>query len=119
MAYNFTEKKRIRKSFAKRKPVLDIPYLLETQLASYRAFLQEDTTPTQRKLQGLEAAFQSIFPIKSHNGMAELDFLHYTLGAPAFDVRECQPRGQTFEAPIRSQVTPQSPDTTTCWFDLA
>ncbi len=34
MAYNFTEKKRIRKSFAKRKPVLEIPYLLATQLAS-------------------------------------------------------------------------------------
>jgi len=104
MAYNFTEKKRIRKSFAKRKPVLEIPYLLATQLASYRAFLQQEVPPTERKLQGLEAAFQSIFPMKSHNGMAELDFLHFTLGTPAFDVRECQLRGQTFEAPIRAQV---------------
>ena len=104
MAYNFTEKKRIRKSFAKRKPVLEIPYLLATQLASYRAFLQEEIVPATRKNQGLQAAFQSIFPIKSHNGMAELEFLYYTLGVPAFDVRECQLRGQTFEAPIRAQV---------------
>ena len=104
MAYNFTEKKRIRKSFAKRKPVLEIPYLLATQLASYRAFLQEEIVPATRKNQGLQAAFQSIFPIKSHNGMAELEFLYFTLGVPAFDVRECQLRGQTFEAPIRAQV---------------
>ena len=38
--YSFTEKKRIRKSFAKRASVLDVPFLLETQLSSYRAFLQ-------------------------------------------------------------------------------
>ena len=41
--YTFTEKKRIRKSFAKRASVLPVPFLLETQLASYRAFLQEGT----------------------------------------------------------------------------
>ena len=38
--YSFTEKKRIRKSFAKRASVLPVPFLLETQLASYRAFLR-------------------------------------------------------------------------------
>ena len=31
MAYSFTEKKRIRKSFAKRDNVLPVPYLLATQ----------------------------------------------------------------------------------------
>jgi DNA-directed RNA polymerase subunit beta len=104
MAYNFTEKKRIRKSFAKRKPVLDIPYLLETQLASYRAFLQEDTAPDQRKPDGLQSAFSSIFPISSHNGMAKLEYEHYALGTPAFDVKECQLRGLTYAAPLRAKV---------------
>ena len=104
MAYNFTEKKRIRKSFAKRKPVLDIPYLLETQLASYRAFLQEDTAPEQRKPDGLQSAFSSIFPISSHNGMAKLEYEHYSLGTPAFDVKECQLRGLTYAAPLRAKV---------------
>src|SRR6266568_4220148 len=42
--YSFTEKKRIRKSFAKRASVLEVPFLLETQLASYRAFLQRGLT---------------------------------------------------------------------------
>ena len=35
MSYTFTEKKRIRKSFAKRETVLGVPYLLTTQLESY------------------------------------------------------------------------------------
>ncbi len=49
--YTFTEKKRIRKSFAKRASVLQVPFLLETQLASYRAFLQEFTAgrPAQER----------------------------------------------------------------------
>ena len=41
MLYSFTEKKRIRKSFAKRANVQNIPYLLATQLESYASFLQE------------------------------------------------------------------------------
>ncbi|PZP49224.1 MAG: hypothetical protein DI596_15850, partial [Azospira oryzae] len=50
MTYSFTEKKRIRKSFAKRASVLDIPFLLATQLDSYSAFLQADTPPDKRKM---------------------------------------------------------------------
>ena len=38
MSYSFTEKKRIRKSFAKRESVQEIPYLLAMQLESYKAF---------------------------------------------------------------------------------
>ena len=46
MGYSFTEKKRLRKSFSKRpEGVLPIPYLLQTQLESYRKFLQADATP--------------------------------------------------------------------------
>src|SRR2546427_8254048 len=77
--YSFTEKKRIRKSFAKRASVLPVPFLLETQLASYRAFLQADTPADQRKNEGLQAAFTSIFPISSHSGNAKLDFVSYSL----------------------------------------
>ena len=45
MSYSFTEKKRIRKSFAKRASVLPVPFLLATQLDSYAAFLQADIRP--------------------------------------------------------------------------
>ena len=104
MSYSFTEKKRIRKSFAKRANVLPVPYLLATQLESYATFLQAEAAPDARKTIGLEAAFDSIFPIESHSGTAELNFVSYMLGTPPFDVKECQQRGLTFAAPLRARV---------------
>ena len=104
MSYSFTEKKRIRKSFAKRASVLPIPFLLATQLESYAAFLQEKMLPNKRKNQGLQAAFNSIFPIESHTKNARLDFISYELGLPVFDVKECQQRGLTYASPLRARV---------------
>jgi len=104
MHYSFTEKKRIRKSFAKRANVHNVPYLLATQLESYENFLQADSVPSVRKNEGLQSAFSSIFPIVSHNGFARLEFLSYVLGDPAFDVKECQQRGLTFASPLRAKV---------------
>ena len=104
MHYSFTEKKRIRKSFAKRANVHNVPFLLATQLESYHNFLQEDIAPSTRKNDGLQSAFTSIFPIVSHNGFARLEFLSYVLGDPAFDVKECQLRGLTFASPLRAKV---------------
>ena len=102
--YSFTEKKRIRKSFAKRASVLQVPFLLETQLASYRAFLQAAAPATERKNEGLQAAFTSIFPIASHSGNARLEFVGYSLLPPAFDVVECQQRGLTYCSALRAKV---------------
>ena len=104
MGYTFTEKKRIRKSFGKRVNVLPVPYLLATQLESYRNFLQTDVPQAERKNEGLQAAFTSIFPISSHSGNARLEYVHYNLGEPAFDIKECQQRGLTFCAPLRAKV---------------
>ncbi len=104
MTYSYTEKKRIRKSFAKRANVLNVPFLLATQLESYTQFLQVDIPPGVRKNQGLAAAFTSIFPIIAHSGNARLEFVEYRLGEPAFDVKECQQRGLTFASPLRAKV---------------
>ena len=104
MAYSFTEKKRIRKSFAKRSSVLPVPFLLATQLDSYAAFLQEHVPVESRKSEGLQAAFKSIYPIESHSKNARLEFVSYALGAPPFDVKECQQRGLTYAAPLRAKV---------------
>src|SRR5512143_4088136 len=93
MPYSFTEKKRIRKSFAKRPSVLSVPFLLATQLESYTQFLQADTPGSKRKTEGLQAAFASIFPFSSHN-----------LGEPPFEVKECQQRGLTYASPLRAKV---------------
>ena len=104
MSYSFTEKKRIRKSFAKSESVQEVPYLLAMQLESYKAFLQADTAPEKRLAEGLESTFSSVFPIVSHSGNARLDYVSYQLGAEPFDVKECQQRGLTYAAPIRVKV---------------
>jgi len=104
MAYSFTEKKRLRKDFGKRSSILEVPFLLATQIESYRYFLQADTAPGARDNQGLHAAFQSVFPIVSYSGNAALEYVHYRLGEPVFDERECHLRGATFAAPLRVLV---------------
>jgi len=101
MAFSFTEKKRIRKDFGKRAPILEVPYLLQTQLDSYRNFLQEDKGPEERAEVGLHGAFNSVMPIVSYSGNVELHYVSYRLGKPAFDERECKIRGLTYAAPLR------------------
>jgi len=104
MAYSFTEKKRIRKDFGKQQSILEVPFLLATQIESYSDFLQADLAPDGRENNGLHAAFQSVFPIVSYSGNAALEYVHYRLGEPVFDERECHLRGATFAAPLRVLV---------------
>ncbi|MFP6557665.1 DNA-directed RNA polymerase subunit beta [Paraburkholderia sp. B3] len=104
MQYSFTEKKRIRKSFAKRPIVHQVPFLLATQLESFSTFLQAETPTVQRKPEGLQAAFTSVFPIVSHNGFARLEFVSYMLSPPAFNIKECQQRGLTYCSALRAKV---------------
>ena len=107
MAYSFTEKKSIRKDFGKRPSILDVPFLLETQLTSYNNFLQQSSAEAEANSQfeqGLHAAFKSVFPITSYTGNAALEYVGYRLGTPGFDVRECQVRGLTYAAPLRVTV---------------
>ena len=104
MAYSFTEKKRIRKSFGKLPDVMDLPYLLAIQLDSYKNFTQAGVASEDRKNTGLHAALKSIFPIVGYSGHAALEYVDYVLGKPAFDVEECKLRGVTFSVPLRVRV---------------
>ena len=104
MAYSFTEKKRIRKTFGHLPTVLDVPYLLSTQISSYSSFLQKDIPIEDREDSGLEAAFRSVFPITSYSGTAALEYVSYNLEEPTFDVKECQVRGLTYASPLRVKV---------------
>ena len=79
MTYSFTEKKRLRNNFGKASDVLEVPYLLATQINSYASFLQSGIAPDDRKEQGLHAAFSSVFPIESHSGYAVLEYVKYRL----------------------------------------
>ncbi len=104
MAYSFTEKKRIRKNFGRYSSALEIPYLLATQIESYRGFLQRGVEKDRLAEKGLHAAFSSVFPIVSYSGNAALEYVSYRLGIPTFDVKECQMRGVTYSAPLRVKV---------------
>ncbi len=107
MAYSFTEKKRIRKDFGKLAVGMDLPYLLAIQVDSYDKFLRVDASEEvsdDRGEIGLHAAFRSVFPIVSYSGNAALEYVSYRLGEPAFDVRECILRGETYAAPLRVKV---------------
>ena len=100
MAFSYTEKKRVRRSFEKISSVMDLPNLLATQLKSYEHFLQRKADPLKRNNQGLESVIHSIFPIKSHNGLARMECTSYELGEPIFDERECKLKGITYEASL-------------------
>ncbi|MBS0229236.1 MAG: DNA-directed RNA polymerase subunit beta [Proteobacteria bacterium] len=102
--YSFTEKKRIRKDFGKRRSILEVPFLLAIQVDSYREFLQENIAPAKREDKGLHAALKSVFPISSYSGNAALEYVGYKLGEPAFDERECRTRGLSYGAPLRVTV---------------
>ncbi len=80
MAYSFTEKKRIRKDFGKRHSILEVPYLLATQMDSYRDFLQADKDSDTRGEKGLHAAFKSVFPIVSYSGNCGAGLCHLSAG---------------------------------------
>ncbi|MGY6554908.1 MAG: DNA-directed RNA polymerase subunit beta [Wenzhouxiangella sp.] len=104
MSYSFTEKKRIRKDFGKHPQVLEVPFLLSTQIDSYRQFLQVDKPAPHREEVGLHGALSSVFPIESYSGNARLEYVSYRLGDPEFDVTECKLRGMSYGAPLRVTV---------------
>jgi len=104
MSYSFTEKKRIRKSFEQHPQVLEVPFLLATQIESYKQFLQLGIRRDRLGETGLHGALSSVFPITSYSGNAALEYVSYELGAPEFDVAECKLRGLSYTAPLRVKV---------------
>jgi DNA-directed RNA polymerase subunit beta len=95
---------RFRRSYGRIKKIIDIPNLIAIQKRSYEEFLQKDVIPEERKDQGLQAVFKSVFPIKDFNETASLEFVSYTLSDPKYDVEECRQRGMTFAAPLKVTV---------------
>src|SRR5690606_11789534 len=100
MGYTFTEKKRIRKDFGSSTAALDVPYLLDTQIKSFNAFLGENDLG----LNGLSYALNSIFPIESYFGFAKLEFVSVGVEDLEFDVIERQLRGMTYVTSIPSVI---------------
>jgi DNA-directed RNA polymerase subunit beta len=95
---------RDRLDFGKVSAVLGVPNLIEIQVRSFETFLQRTVEPEKRKDEGLQAAFQSVFPIMDYNETASIEFLEYTLGEPKFTLRECFHKGLTYAAPLKIRV---------------
>ena len=91
----------LRKSFAKIKPLVGLPNLIDIQRKSYEKFLQFTVDPDRREDIGLQGVFKSVFPIKDYNESASLEFVNYHLEKPKYDVDECRSRGMTFAAPMK------------------
>jgi DNA-directed RNA polymerase subunit beta len=96
--------RRCRKNFSKIKEVLEISNLIEIQKRSYDQFLQADVNPDKRDPFGLQGVFKTVFPIKDFYETASLEFVHYRLTEPKYDVEECLMRGMTFAAPIKVTI---------------
>ncbi|MES2493990.1 MAG: DNA-directed RNA polymerase subunit beta [Pseudomonadota bacterium] len=92
-------KKRIRKIFGDNHEVVQMPNLIEVQRESYEQFLRSD--PATGYVSGLEKTLRSVFPIRDFAGTSELDFVHYELEDPKYDVTECRQRGITYAAPMK------------------
>ena len=95
---------RIRKNFGKIDQIADMPNLIEMQRHSYERFLQKDVSPDQREDIGLQAVFNSVFPIKDFSGMSSLEFVAYSFDEVKYDVEECLAKGMTYEAPLKITV---------------
>lgn len=91
-----------RQSFAKIQPVLEMPDFLDIQLKSFEDFIQLQTEPAQRKKVGLQAVFESIFPITDNREELILEFVSYNIELPKYTVEECQERGVTFASTLKS-----------------
>ncbi len=102
MAYSFTEKKRIRNNFGSRTSILKEPDLLAIQIDSFNGFIQAGSK-TKEDI-GLQAVFQSVFPITAVNGYAEIEYVDYELQEPKFNVEECKLRGVTFASTLRVKL---------------
>ncbi|MBU0864876.1 MAG: DNA-directed RNA polymerase subunit beta, partial [Alphaproteobacteria bacterium] len=98
-ALEATASKRIRKLFGNIHEAVEMPNLIEVQRESYEQFLRSD--PSIGYVSGLEKTLRSVFPIRDFAGTAELDFVHYELEAPKYDVDECRQRGITYAAPMK------------------
>ncbi|HLC17710.1 MAG TPA: DNA-directed RNA polymerase subunit beta [Thermodesulfobacteriota bacterium] len=94
----------LRKDYSKIGKVVGMPNLIEVQKRSFDQFIQEGVKPAERKSVGLQAIFESAFPIKDFSGNASLEFVKYSLLEPKYNVEECHEKGMTFAAPIKILV---------------
>ena len=98
------ENKTQRISFTSNKNQLEYPDFLGIQLKSFREFFQLETTPENRRNEGLYQVFQENFPISDTRNNFVLEFLDYYIDPPRYSIEECIERGLTFSIPLKAKL---------------
>lgn len=97
-------KKPQRINFASIKNPIDYPDFLDIQLKSFRDFFQLETTPENRKTEGLFRVFAENFPISDARNNFVLEFLDYFIDPPRYSIEECIERGLTYSVPLKAKL---------------
>jgi len=93
-----------RINFGTVKKHFDYPDFLEIQLKSFQDFFQLETTPENRKNEGLFKVFSENFPISDARNNFVLEFLDYFIDPPKYSIRECIERGLTYSVPLKAKL---------------
>ncbi|MBN1158192.1 MAG: DNA-directed RNA polymerase subunit beta [Bacteroidales bacterium] len=93
-----------RISFARTRNQMSYPDFLEVQLKSFRDFFQLETTPENRKNEGLFKVFQENFPITDTRNNFVLEFIDYYIDPPRYSIEECIERGLTYSVPLKAKL---------------
>jgi DNA-directed RNA polymerase subunit beta len=93
-----------RISFAATKNQPEYPDFLEIQIKAFKDFFQIDTTPENRKNEGLYKVFLENFPISDTRNNFVLEFIDYFVDPPRYSIDECVERGLTFSVPLKAKL---------------
>jgi DNA-directed RNA polymerase subunit beta len=93
-----------RLSFATVTKHFEYPDFLEIQVKSFQDFFQLETTPENRKNEGLFKVFSENFPISDARNNFVLEFLDYFIDPPKYSIQECIERGLTYSVPLKAKL---------------
>jgi DNA-directed RNA polymerase subunit beta len=99
---NLSNQQRI--NFGKVNLLDEQPDLLDIQLASFKEFVQLETTADNRPKEGLWAVFNENFPITDSRNIFLLEFLDYFIDPPRYTIEECIERGLTYCVPLKAKL---------------
>ena len=99
-----TTKKQQRVNFSRMQKHMPYPDFLEIQLKSFADFVQMDSTPEQRRKEGLFKVFSENFPIQDTRNSFTLAFLDYSVDRPRYSIEECIKRGLTYSVPLKAKL---------------
>jgi DNA-directed RNA polymerase subunit beta len=93
-----------RINFSSSRTALEYPDFLEVQLKPFKDFFQIDTSPENRKNEGLYKVFQENFPITDTRNNFVLEFIDYFIDPPRYTIEECVERGLTYSVPLKAKL---------------